>query len=293
MADEQGASVSAEVPESEQGVAETPISTEEGEASGQVETGGEETTEEPKPEESEEKKDANTRIRELAAEKAAMKQKMAELEAKVAKVTAPQVPAVDENALNSHLGQMREKIDDLRIQGQHLQADLLEEDRNTLIREYRDWKKQRAEQQTQETSQQQFQQRLSELDKVAATYQDHYKIPPPLWKEMSAWFFKEMETDKLLAREFLDNIKVSPVAAVRFAHEKAKPVFEAKAKQAAEEKKKREEGKQKQVGGEAGGEKEGIKTYQQLMNLGSAQMKSFREKNPKQYQKLFDAHMKQ
>lgn len=240
------------------------------------------------------KKDANTRIQQLANEKRELATKLEALEAKVNQSLEEKnaIPAVDEQALNAHLGQMREQIEDLRLEGNHLQADLLERKRNGLLDEYDKWQKGAEEKKQQNGQQEQYKQALDGVLVAADQYQEHYNIPKPLWDEMGTWFRGECEKDSLLGREFDDIMfRQGPVAAVRFAHDKAKPVFEAKAKEATEAKQKREAGKSKQPGGGTGKTSSGPKSYSALLNLGSAQVAAYKKSNPKHYQKLLDNHM--
>jgi|LGVE01.1.fsa_nt_gb predicted RNase H-like nuclease (RuvC/YqgF family) len=255
----------------------------------------EEPAEEVDAEGQEHKKDAQSRIQQLANEKRDLANKLDALESKVNQTLEQrnEIPAINEEALNAHLGQMREQIDDLRLEGNHLQADMLERKRNGLLDEYDKWQKGAEEKKQQNGQQQQYQQQLDGVLVAADKYQEHYNVPKPLWDEMGQWFRGEMEADKLLAQEFDDvMLRQGPVAAVRFAHDRAKPVFEAKAREATEAKKKREAAKGKQPGGGAGKTSSGPKSYSALLNLGSAALSAYKKSNPKHYQKLFDSHMK-
>ncbi len=243
----------------------------------------------------EHKKDAQSRIRELIDRDKEKERKIAALEARVNQAISAkdEIPAINEQALNAHLGDLRDQIDDLRLDGNHIKADLLERQRNKIIDEYETWQQQQTAKQSQNTEQQHYRKALDDTLSAANLYREHYNVPQPLWDEIGQWFSGELEKDKLLAQEFNDvMLRQGPVAAVRFAHDRAKPVFEQKAKQVAEDKKKREAAKTKQVGGEAGGTATGPKSFAQLMNLGSAQVAAFKKSNPKQYQKLLDASLK-
>lgn len=296
MEELEAGTVTGEESESAQTEEETRTSTEETETSTQTdEGGGEQAEEEGAGEQTEPEGRAQERIQQLANEKREMANKLAALEAKVNQVVSArdEIPAIDEQALNAHLGSLRDQIDDLRLDGNHIKADLLERQRNKIIDEYETWQQQQTAKQSQNTEQQHYRKALDDTLSAANLYREHYNVPQPLWDEMGQWFSGELEKDKLLAQEFNDvMLRQGPVAAVRFAHDRAKPVFEQKAKQVAEDKKKREAAKTKQVGGEAGGTATGPKSFAQLMNLGSAQVAAFKKSNPKQYQKLLDASLK-
>ena len=296
MEELEAGTVTGEESESAQTEEETRTSTEETETSTQTdEGGGEQAEEEGAGEQTEPEGRAQERIQQLANEKREMANKLAALEAKVNQVVSArdEIPAIDEQALNAHLGSLRDQIDDLRLDGNHIKADLLERQRNKIIDEYETWQQQQTARQSQQTEQQHYKKALDDTLAAANLYREHYNVPQPLWDEIGQWFSGELEKDKLLAQEFNDvMLRQGPVAAVRFAHDRAKPVFEQKAKQVAEDKKKREAAKTKQVGGEAGGTATGPKSFAQLMNLGSAQVAAFKKSNPKQYQKLLDASLK-
>ena len=295
MEELEAGTVTGEESESAQTEEETRTSTEETETSTQTDEGGGDDAEEVEAEEAEPEGRAQERIQQLANEKREMANKLAALEAKVNQVVSAkdEIPSIDEGALNAHLGTLRDQIDDLRLDGNHLKADLLERQRNKIIDEYETWQQQQTAKQSQNTEQQHYRKALDDTLQAAAVYREHYNVPQPLWDEIGQWFSGELEKDKLLTQEFNDvMLRQGPVAAVRFAHDRAKPVFEQKAKQVAEDKKKREAAKTKQVGGEAGGTATGPKSFAQLMNLGSAQVAAFKKSNPKQYQKLLDASLK-
>lgn len=246
------------------------------------------------------KKDAQSRIQQLANEKRELAEKLEALEARVNQTLEQrtEIPAVDEGALNAHLGQMREQIDDLRMDGKHLEADLLERQRNNLIDEYDKWQRSAAEKQQQTTQQQQQnqqrQQAYDAVDVAAGLYKQENNIPDELFKEGGEWFRTELDKSPLLRQQFEEKMFLQgSVAAVDWAYkEKVKPLFDQRAKEAAEAKQKREAGKNKQPGGSAGKSESGPKSYQALLNLGSKQVAAFKKNNLKQYQKLLDAHMK-
>lgn len=272
---------------------ETPTPTaEESAASLTPEEGGEV----PEGEEAEEKSRAQERIRQEIDKRKETERKLADLESKVAELAKDRdvIPAVDEAALNSHLGHLRDQIEELRLEGNHLKADILDRQRNKLIDEYEAWQKDAAKKNSERSESQQWEQTIKDVETTSTMYRDQMKIPAPLWDEMGQWFAGELKTNKVMEREFLDILKLrGPVSAVRFAHEQAKPVFDAKAKQAAIDKAKRDADKSKQVGGGAGGEGKGsYSSYQQLIDKGSAAVEAYKKANPDHYQKLLDKHIK-
>lgn len=241
-----------------------------------------------------EKGRAQERIRQLIDRNKESDRRIAELETKVSAVIQEKqtIPAIDESALNTHLGNMRDQIEELRMNGNHLQADILDRKRNNLIDEYEKWQVQATEQQGKQTDAAAWDKTLADLSTTSDMYRDHMKIPAPVWDEMGQWFAAEMKTDKLLEKEFVDILKRNgPVSAIRFAHEKAKPAMEAKTARLAADKAKKDAAKATQTGGGgADGGKQSYTAYSQLLNLGSAAIVAYKKANPKHYQQLFDKH---
>jgi hypothetical protein len=261
-------------------------------ASLESEEGGEPEGEEA---EGEEKGRAQERIRQLIDREKEANRRIADLEGKVATVLQEKqtIPAIDERALNDHLGTMRDQIEEMRLNGEHLKADILDRKRNNLIDEYEKWQKTAEEQKGKQTDAQAWDKTLEDLGTTSDMYRDHMKIPAPVWDEMGQWFSAEMKTDRLLEKEFIDILKRNgPVSAIRFAHEKAKPVFEAKAAKLAADKAKKDADKGKQPGGGTGDAgKQSYTSYSQLLNLGSAAITDYKKANPKHYQQLLDKHL--
>lgn len=242
MEELEGAAVSAEAQPAEV-VEEVEVT--EAEASGEVETsteGEEAKEEEPK----EEPTAAQKRIQELAnlrreAENRAkaLEERLNEVESKF--TAQQQAPTVDVNALNTHLGTMREEIEFLRIDGKHLEADLKETERNALIREYQEWQKADKDRRTRvETERQQSAGRVAALksfDNAVAFLAKEQNIPEAVMTTLGEVFSEVVQADKVFARELLETIQYQgPIKAAHLAHEKVKGVIAEREKAAIAEK---------------------------------------------------------
>ena len=224
--------------------------------------------------------------------------KLADLEAKFeqdrkANQTAR---AVDVQALNTHLAQMQDTIDDYRIEGKHLEAEKLVRQRNALIDEYDAFTAEQGklEQQQQATQKEQEHRRsmLQGFDEASVFLAQQKGIPDNVFADMGQTFREVVESDKLFARKFVETLeRQGPVHAATLAHDRVVEAIDAKQAKATEAKAKKDAAKGKQVAG-GGAEASGtVKSYQALLNLGSAQVASYKTQNPKHYQKLLDKHM--
>jgi hypothetical protein len=173
------------------------------------------------------------------------------MEAKL-KEQADARPTVDTVALNNHLGQMREQIDFLRLEGRNLDADIMEQERLDLIREYKQWdqenrQREQATKATQET-QAQVVKRLQEFDRAAVMLKDHYKLPDEVFSEMGNRFRELVQTDPVFQGEFKDMLDLhGPTKAAVFVHERLEADAKARKAAAEVEKKRRNEAKEVQV----------------------------------------------
>lgn len=256
MSEEQSGTVTQEAQPAEvvEEVVTEEVQPEEGEASGEPAASGEGTPETP---EGEKETPAQERIRELAnlrreAENRAkaLEQRLAEVEHKFSTTQVEQT--IDVNALNAHLGKMRDEIDFLRIDGKHLEADLKEQERNALITEYKEWQKQDAERrqrvQTEQQSAAQKRQMLQKFDDACVFLAKESQIPDEAFAEMGTRFQKLVEADKVFARELLETLEYQgPIRAANLVHQRIKSDMAAEQKAVEDEKKRREDAKKKTI----------------------------------------------
>jgi hypothetical protein len=271
---------------------------EEGEGAAEAEGGEKQAPPEPEKKGVPPKVPANERIQQEIERRKAAEQRAAELEAKFKQNHPPQeVPFVriDVGKFEEHLTGLRDQAEELRLEGKPLEAARKEREILRLTDAYeenerlqQEWDEKQKRQKAGVEAEKTFIQRL---DQTADFYREQHQIPKETWDAAGNWLAKEFEAKPDLLQEFRERSQTSPMAAVRWAHEYVEKNMGAPA---AESKESKEEGKKALPGGKGGpgGKTQTVKNYQQLLNLGSKAVISFKKSNPQAYQKILDAHMK-
>ena len=260
-----------EIAEVEEQETEEQPSEEDSEASDQEnEVGSQEAdqkTEEEEPKEA--KQTAQERIQQLANEKRELKERLDRLESEFQEQKT-RAPKVDEDRLNNYLGELRDEIDTLRLEGKHLEADLKERQRNGLLDEYEKWQKQSKEeaarQQQQQLTKSQSEQLSRDLDDAAMFYARSKGIPEAAMDEMGKEWSEIIQADQLTARKFWEIAqKQGPVTAIEFAHDKVTAQRERVKDKAVETKEQKEQAKEKTVSVGAKHTNEPSENYKKLL----------------------------
>lgn len=290
----QAGTVTGEAAESVPQEEQTPASTEEAEASTDSAEGG---TPEGEEAETEEKSRAQERIQQEIAKRKQVEERLSRIEAQLqAKLQAEAPPPdIDVERLNGWLAQTREQIEDMRLEGRHLEADLLEDQRRTVLAEFKAHQQKAQQYQSEQAKRQQeeaqYVARLQSLDQAAELYRQEMKIPEEVWNKGAEQWHSILAQNPLLDRQYWDIWnRQGDVAAIKFAHDHMTKVQAEEAKKLQEAKAKKDAGKVNITG--AGEAPSGIKTWDQLMGLGSKQVEAYRKNNPKHYQQLLDAQLK-
>ena len=282
---------------------ETITTEEETEASTDNEGGSEEESDEDSQAESEEtkghKKDAQARIQELANKNREMSEKLAQLEGKFqAEQEKAQTPArVNEQALNQYLGELRDEIDTLRLEGSHLQAEKKERERDKLIDAYEKHTAELAEyekkSQGRNVQQEQAMAMARAIEEAASFYAKENKIPQPVFDDMGKRWRSIAEGSAVVQRKFAELARFQgPVSAIEYAYNQVKEAIKMEESAATETKAAKEAGKAKQVTGSPTKSAKSYGSYDDLLKADSKSIAAYKQSNPKQYQKLLDAAMK-
>lgn len=275
MVEEQVAPVSEEVEPAEVQEEEEPETPEEeeSEASTEDEDGTEESEdsddEEEQSDEDEEegdedepsgqkKRSAQDRIQELANARREAEERATQLETRLKEIeekfqqTLDNRQTVDVDALNNHLGKLRDQIEDLRLDGRHLEADMKEVERDKLITEYQSWqeadKEREKKLQRQQAESQYRQKSLQEFDQACAFLAKENNIPDDTFQNMGQIFQDVVKTDKVFAKRLMETIEYrGPVEAALMAHERVEKEIKSKEGKVKAEKEKKEKAKKSSV----------------------------------------------
>jgi CRISPR/Cas system CMR subunit Cmr4 (Cas7 group RAMP superfamily) len=207
----------------------------------------------------------------------------------------PKYVEIDQQKFESHINSLYSDAEDLRLEGRTLQALEKEEEARGLLRAYKENEK--AKQQAQEFAERQRmteQQRMAfakQVDETAELFRQRNNIPKEVWDQGAKWFDEQLRSDPVLGREFAYLLEKNPVEGIRFANDY---VNKNMGRSAEEAKKKRDSAKNTNPGGKGDGGKNTatVKSFQQLMNLGSKAVANFKKQNPDAYQKLLNKHIK-
>jgi hypothetical protein len=198
----------------------------------------------------------------------AERQRIAQLEAKLQEVEVrtkrPDLPftppeELDHQRLNEWFAEKRDAAESMRLDGQILQAELIEEEIMSVRRAYQEnikkaeeWQRQRQhEQEARQYREQQSQQLTERLHRASELVRQSYNVDPKAWDEGGKLFVEMMQTDPTLQAEFFERERLQgPVATVKWIY----GIIGNSMGQAAQEAKaKREQGKAQSFGGSQGG----------------------------------------
>ena len=200
---------------------------------------------------------------------------------------------VDLTKVERHISTLQEEADNLRLEGRVLEAARKDRERIKLVDMLDENDSKRTEWEKQQTEKNQDASRIENLhkalDSAADFYREHNKIPQEVFSKAAEFFAEARRTDPLLDRQYAEVVQYQgPMAAIRFAHDY---VTTNMGKQAAEAKQQKEAAKATTIGGVGGTTKGGPKSYQDLLDGPSAKLIDFAKNNPKEYDRLYRAHM--
>lgn len=293
--EEEAAIVSGEAAEPVPQESENTNPKEEAEASPESVEGGQPTEE---AESEEHRPKAQERIQELANKNKELAQKIEGLErAFRQKQELEAVPFLnlDMQAINAHIAQASDQIEELKLEGKHFEAQKLQRDLDKLIDEVdaneakrKEWSQRQGQQQTQA---QQFEAAVKALDDAAEFYREKKGIPQEVWDKGADQWYAMRQADPILDRQYTEIwMRQGEIAAIQFAEEHVQKAQSAETKKLEEAKKKADAGKVNIAA--TGAPPAGIKSWDQLVGLGSKQVEAYKKNNPKHYQQLLDAHLK-
>lgn len=196
------------------------------------------------------------------------RQRIAQLEAKLQEVevrtTRPELPftppeELDHQRLNEWFAEKRDTAESMRLDGQILQAELIEEEIMSVRRAYQEnikkaeeWQRQRQhEHESRQYREQQAQQITQRLHRASELVRQSYNVDPKAWDEGGKLFVEMMGADPTLQAEFFERERLQgPMATVKWIY----GIIGNSMGQAAQEAKaKREQGKTQSFGGSQGG----------------------------------------
>ena len=202
---------------------------------------------------------------------------------------------VDMEKLSRHLDNLRDEAEELRLDGKPIEAAMKDREYARLIDAYEQNERAKNEALKQRSADEQKAQAYNEfmvkLDRAAEFYRAENQIPQDVWDTAGEWLAQRFQENRTLQLEFDDRARVSPIAAIKWAHGF---IEEHMAQEAQAAKQGKQEAKKRLVGGASagGGEASKFRSYEQLMGLGSRAVVAFQRNNPTAYKKLFDAHMR-
>jgi hypothetical protein len=194
-------------------------------------------------------------------ERMALEARLREIEARTTRPELPFTPIeeIDHAKLNEWFMEKRDQAESMRLEGNVLAAEMLEEEILGVRRAYQDnlakqkaWvQQQQAEQQARTARDQQAQQVVSRLQNAADLVRQSYNVDPKAWDEGGKLFVEMMQSDPTLQAEFFERERLQgPVATVKWIY----GIIGNSMGQAAQEAKaKREQGKAQSFGGSQGG----------------------------------------
>lgn len=242
------------------------------------------------------------RVRELS------EKRVAEAEARLAKMEAqlkerfeepPDFVDVDPNAYKNYVNELLERAEDLRLEGNRMEAFEIEEQVRKIKAAYatneekrKAWleRKERAQQQQQqsEESNRQMNAAIAEASKLI---QKDMKINDEAWASGEKWFMEQRKADPVLDAEYRERCwHEGPVRALKWA---AGYVQAEMGKAAETAKAKKEAAKEKQVGGSADTKAssfDSVKSWNDLMKLHSKDINRYAKENPKKFTELKKRH---
>lgn len=248
---------------------------------------------------------AQERIQQLANENRELKDKVSAIEARFEETEkarhqtgqeAPPFIEVDVPAFNSHIASLREKSEELAMEGRHAEAARVDREIYKLLDAYdeneakkAEWAQEQQRRQQMTTQEQEF---LGRFERAADFFREQAGIPEADWEARSILFAELLEKDPLLKEEFRERARTQgTIATIRWANEQA---VKAGAKLSQAQREAREEGKEKAVGGTTSSSNVRtvkVSSFQQLLNLGSKAVAKYKETNPKHYNQLLNKHM--
>jgi hypothetical protein len=171
------------------------------------------------------KKDAQTRIQELANKNREQADRLARLEAQFAQKEAekPDYVEVDVEKVNLYIQTTTDKIDELKLEGDFLGATKLQNAINKLIADLDENDKKRESFLNRQKENKKVvdtgAERMKKLDGAAEFYRTNAKIDKPVWDQMGAWFAAECQKDPNLGMEFAEKVEHGEIGAIKWAHD--------------------------------------------------------------------------
>lgn len=170
-------------------------------------------------------KNAQDRIQELANKNREQAERLERLESMFAKQQEekPDYVDVDLVAVNNYLQTTTDRIEELKLDGNYLEAKKLETAIAKLINDLDENDKKRdaffKRQNEKKADTDVSTARLTKLDNAAEFYRENSKIDKAVWDKMGAWFAGECQKDPVLGREFAERVEKGEIGAIRWAHE--------------------------------------------------------------------------
>jgi len=139
----------------------------------------------------------------------------------------PNFVEVDTEKVNAYINTTEDKIQELRQEGNILEAKRLEKALNATLadldaneeRKQAFIKRQEEKKTGQEATTAATNARLEKLDKAAEFFRDRMKIEKPVWDKMGEWFAKACTSDPILGAEFTEKVNQGEIGAIKWAHE--------------------------------------------------------------------------
>lgn len=190
-----------------------------------------------------------------------LENRLKEIEARTIRPNLPFTPPeeIDHQKLNNWLIEKRDQAETLRLEGNVLAAELVEEEIIQTRRAYQDnirkaqqWQQeQQQRRQAEQFRQQQANQVVGRLQAASDLVRQSYNVDPKAWDEGGKLFVDMMQSDPTLQAEFFERERLQgPVATVKWIYS---IIGESMGKAAVEAKQKREQGKAASFGGSQSG----------------------------------------
>lgn len=165
------------------------------------------------------------RISQLIEDNKKLRQDIERLEKQQQAAVPPEVDFVvlDNNKVEAHVATLEEEAEELRAGGKLLEAARKERELQKFLDNIEENENRRKiweeKKRSKDTSQSEETVLATKLEEAAEFYREKAGISKEAFTKLGAAFTSMRQSDALLEQEFIDRAKVSPVGAIRWAHE--------------------------------------------------------------------------